>query len=360
MEINLASEKKLLLAIKRESKVFIIPKEYGILAAYDLKKEEWNIECVLPEYCRASKQLFFSLEEKKQTLYLVVPDKLKLLIYHFISNTYEEVDFPAQKMKQNHYRTASVLNDVNNFIFVPIDLEESLLVFDKLTKRTVYYDQWGKDLRENLQVLNLKFSFIRRDSACIINHTLYCLVKCDMQDIIFSINLSDMKLQNVYQLDVAGELFGMKREGNSIWIHNRKDAGSELICWNPRKKEIEGRTGLFPDIKERMEYFKDILGSWCITFKDGKMIILEPDSHHTKEQKNIFLYFIQDCAVIFTDDNKTIKIADLSKKSIKQLYIPKSLFIKAFSEISKISLLNEKKNTEIGQLIFNTISNSLK
>ena len=61
-----------------------------------------------------------------------------------------------------------------------------------------------------------------------------------------------------------------------------------------RKKEIEGRTGLFPGIKERMEYFKDILGSWCITFKDGKMIILEPDSHHTKEQKNIFLYFIQD------------------------------------------------------------------
>lgn len=341
-------------AVKKEDKIYVIINEGGILAAYDVRRKEWNLQFILPECYKSYQSLFFCLEKNKNIIYLIPQNNSKILIYDLDTDAYEYIPIVSENS-----RYAAVAGEYkNNFILLPTNIDGEVIFFDKMSKQIRYDLEWKKPLIKNMENMKLHFLSIRRSGSCIIDDMLYCVAECREEDVVLAFCLPDMKMHKIYRLGISGRLFVVKADEDKIWIQNRKAEGSKLIYWNPRTENIEKKTVLFPDINKRVTDLQKSEKFIYVFSNDGKVIFLEQESLCRKKSlEHIFVYLFENSEIMITKNNGEAKLLNLRNFESKEIYMPKAFFLKCIFEFIKISEteLKAKNRIKIGQSILEDI-----
>ncbi len=358
MEAVLKNKNFFQLIIKNENTLYAILNESGILAECDLKQKKWNIWSVLPEWYQSSPCTFFHLDRDSELLYLASQETGRILIYNLKSHQYEEVGFFPEERTEQSYKIAVAVTYQEKFLFLPLYPEMELTVFDKSTKTAQVYFEWTKKFVQYFQDMGLKPLLIRRGSVCTGRDTLYCVVKCESGDVVLSICLSNLKIQEMYRLDIEGKLLCIKSEGEMIWFQNKTAEGSRLICWNSQEERVERKSDLFAGISARVLSIQEFTEFLCVSLADGKMLILEQNTLRMKKiVEDACIYLVENSKVVFTDNGRVVKLLNLKSKEYVEFHRSKDFCTQIFAEMIK-----EKKKLEVtgergtGQLIFDKVS----
>lgn len=346
----------------RENEIYVIPDEFRVLAACNLQTEEWKVLCRLPEDFITGKSLLLRPSEGGKELYLISRENAGMLCYRFDTGLLVEYSLHLEEKEQREdYVAASVLDHGADFIFLPFR-GEKLIVFNKMSCETNIYVDWKRELAARLKEMELDILFIRRDSSCIIGDYLYATANCKSRDIIFSICLTDMKLHQVYKINISGRLFGMELDGNAIWIQNNLSEGSRFIYWNPEKDYIEKKTVMLTNINRRVMYLKSLDHCLCAGFIDGKILVIDKETYEIKKYvEGKYLYSVWNKKGII-GSSKAIKLLDLDELEFEQVAIPDSIFLDVLlALVSENERKLRKGNTKsAGGLIFDTLCSGMQ
>lgn len=356
MDYILAYGYSLKFVLKKENVIYAILKENGAVVAYEMETKQWKFLFMLPMDYRLHKRMFVFLEDREHKLYFFTQKNFEMLIYDLEFSKYEELKiFP----KKNNDMIASVIANGDNFFYVPF-YSDNLVVFNRLTRTANVYSEWKKELINKLKKYNLIFLKIRIQSTCIMGRYMYSIANCETEDIIFSICLDSMKLASVYRLNI-GVLFGMEKSDDLIWIQNRVEKGSRMVCWNPKKGIVERITDVFEEINDCILEMKISKGLLCASFMGGKVLLLNEKTLESVKLESTISPVICGDRIETACDGRVIKIVDFGKELLEKIIVPDALefqcFIKWIDKEKKVKSV--EKNLSAGKLIFDTLSGSL-
>ncbi len=315
----------------KDNKLFAVVTRRGILASYDMGEEKWGHLCLLPEGYIVWEGLFLHLLQDGDKLYFFSETKSRIFIYDIAALTSGEVSVFSERGEGRQYYKASSVIDHGDYILILPVFNREIISFHKRTREIRKYSDWEQDFRVDFEGPDFRFEFMKRDSACIIKDHFYALARCGERDVIFSFSLENMKLQSICGIDGAGRLFGMEAEGDCIWLQNRTDEGSCLICWNTETGTVEKKSEIFPDIHKRVLKIKNMQGTLLASFTDGHMVAIDGKSLIKKEQmEDSFFYAVQGNHKALIRIGASIYLADVKNESIQEIAFPAESYLNTF------------------------------
>lgn len=324
-----------LLIAQKGNKLYAVLTNIGILVSYDLQTEKWGILAVLPKDYIVNEQLFWYFDGGK--LYFLSEKRARIFIYDILIQTSEELYFLLRdEMKYKGYKIASIINYEEKLIILPFE-RQAIVTLNKSTKEIQLHSDWEQNISQDLKSQN--FQFLKRNSSCILNGCLYILARCEKQDFIFSISLKDMRLKKIYQTNFSGRLFGLKAAGNSIWIQNKTERGSRLVCWSPETDKIEKMTDFLPNVHKRAVLLECIGSKLFASFADGHFLIIDQKSLDIEKHiENSFLHTIQNNEILLLNVGTTAIIVDYVNNDIKKIILSQEMFLDLFIMFAKTQI----------------------